>query len=337
MRELTVGKNDAGQRIDKFLSKTLCGLPSSLLYKYFRKKCIRINGRHAESAQMLSEGDRISLYISDEFFPDAEERAKEPFLRFEPRVNVLYEDENVLFAEKRAGQLVHADDSPTGEEDPDTLINHIKGYLYRRGEYDPQKEQSFAPALCNRIDRNTAGIVIAAKNAAALRAMNEAIRAGQVHKEYLCAVHGIPQKKTDTLRGYLVKDRKNNEVTVSTRRPDDPAARTIVTEYRVLSEHDGLALLRVHLVTGRTHQIRAHLASIGHPLLGDGKYGINRDDRKRGYKFQALYSFRLSFSIPQESPLAYLSDKTYAVSPDSVWFLREFPDFDADTEFRSFF
>lgn len=333
MRELTVGKNDAGQRVDKFLSKTLRGLPPSLLYKYFRKKCVKINGVHADKAQMLRAGDKLTLYISDEFFADGEKQPTPSFLRLEPHLSVLYEDENVLFAEKRAGQIVHSDD----KEETDTLINHVLGYLYRRGEYDPASEQSFTPALCNRIDRNTAGIVIAAKNAEALRCMNEAIRSGWVTKEYLCAVHGIVTDNSGTLRGYLIKDEAKNEVRVFREKPGDPRARSIVTEYRVLSRHNGLSLLRVHLVTGRTHQIRAHFASIGHPLLGDGKYGVNREDRQIGYKYQALYSFRLSFAIPEGQPLSYLTGKTFAVSPGSVWFTELFPGFDAENEFRKNF
>jgi len=319
MRILTVGKNDAGQRLDKFLTKALPTLPKSLMYKYIRTKKIKINRKRAEQSSMLALGDEIQLFIRDEFFASPESDRGALF-RVAPKLDIVYEDENIMLLNKRPGVLVHEDTAAK----ENTLIMHVKAYLAQKGEYDPDEELSFAPALCNRIDRNTGGIVIAAKNAEALRVMNEKIRMDLVRKTYLCAVHGVPAKREAILRGYLKKDSAQNMVDVSdTKRA---GYKEIVTGYRVLCVHNGDALLEVELITGRTHQIRAHLSHIGHPLLGDGKYGINRRERERGYKFQALYAYRLAFKeTGEESCLRYLEGKQFEIDRAGIWFLKDFP------------
>lgn len=315
MQSFTIRKNDAGQRIDKFLTKAMPALPPSLLYKFIRTKKIKCNRRRCEPDTRLAEGDILDLYIPDEFFARDN---KEAFRILAPRLEVVYEDENLLLVNKRAGLLVHEDEG----EDRNTLISHIKAYLYRKGEYRPDEENSFAPALCNRIDRNTCGIVIAAKNAAALRVLNEKIKEREIHKEYLAAAHGIFVPKEGSLSGFLVKDEARNQVFVYDKKIS-PNAKAILTRYRVLCEKNGLSLLSVELVTGRTHQIRAHLSSIGHPLVGDGKYGVNKSDRLKGYKYQALCSYKVTFAFAPEGPLAYLAGKSFALSADSIWFVRE--------------
>ncbi len=318
MKELKIGKNDAGQRLDKFLTKAVKGLPQSLLYKYIRLKKIKLNGARAQQNVILAAGDTVQLYIRDEFF-DVPEKDQSALANIRPKLSIVYEDENIMLLNKRPGVLVH-EDTAGGEN---TLILHVKAYLYANGEYDPDAEQSFAPALCNRIDRNTGGIVIAAKNAEALRVMNEKIKQNEISKFYYCAAHGIFKKKRDELHGFLRKDSANNQVTVSDK--PLPGGKSIITRYRVLAEKNGNSLLEVELVTGRTHQIRAHFAHIGHPLLGDGKYGQNREERTRGYKHQALYAVRLRFDFADDSgALGYLRGREFSLAADEVWFLKDF-------------
>lgn len=318
MRILTVKRNDAGQRLDKFLTKAIQGLPVSLMYKYIRTKKIKRNGARTEQNVILCEGDEITLYIREEFFDSPEEDVG-ALSRIHPKIEAVYEDGNIILCHKRAGVLVHEDD----QAKDNTLLLHLQAYLAQKGEYDPDNEQSFAPALCNRIDRNTGGIVIGAKNAAALREMNEKIRNDEIRKYYYCAVHGKMPKTRDRMTAYLRKDSKNNTVQVTDK--PLPGSKEIITAYRVLSERNGNSLLEVELITGRTHQIRAHMAHIGHPLLGDGKYGVNRTDRARGYKYQALYAYRLVFDFADESGvLGYLRGKEVRLPDEAVWFLKDF-------------
>ncbi len=317
MRTLYIKQNDAGQRLDKFLSKAVKAMPKSLMYKCIRTKKIKVNRKRTDIGYILNEGDTVEMFVSEEFFSDT--ATEQAFMKLTPHLDIVYEDENIMLLEKQPGLIVHSDD----EEEVNTLIGHVKAYLYRKGEYKPEDEQSFAPALCNRIDRNTGGIVIAAKNAEALRVMNEKIKNDELSKFYLAAIHGIPKKKTDTLRGYLKKDSASNMVDIST--SPRPGYKEIITKYRVIEESRDLSLVEVELVTGRTHQIRAHFASIGHPLLGDGKYGINRDDRKHGYKFQALYAYKLEFRFKTHGTvLDYLDKKSFSAQKSKIWFLKEF-------------
>lgn len=311
MRIITVNKNDAGQRLDKFLTKAIKALPQSFMYKAIRTKKIKVNRKRASPEYMLCEHDTIELFIKEDFFD--EETAELSFMHLTPRLDIIYEDDDIIICDKPPSLICHPDD----DEKTNTLIAHIKAYLYRKGEYNPEAEQSFAPSLCNRIDRNTGGIVVAAKNAAALRRINEKMKNGEIIKKYLCAVHGVMPKETDTVVGYLVKDSDNNMVTVYKDKPNLPGAKKIITKYKVLKIKDNLSLLEIELITGRTHQIRAQLAALGHPLLGDGKYGTNRGDRKIGYKFQALYSYYLEV----EGKVFTVLDKEIS---GKIWFLKEF-------------
>lgn len=304
--------------MDKFLSKAVKGLPMSLMYKYIRTKKIKVNRARTQQNYMLVEGDEIQLFIREEFF-DIPSKDQDALFRIQPKLEIVYEDENIMLLNKRPGVLVHEDVAAT----ENTLVLHMKAYLAQKGEYDSNAEQSFAPALCNRIDRNTGGIVIAAKNAEALREMNQKIREDRLRKFYLCAVHGIPKQKQATLYGWLRKNSADNMVEISDKKCD--GFKNIITKYKVLKETDGASLLEVELVTGRTHQIRAHLAHIGHPLMGDGKYGINRRERERGYKYQALYAYRLKFDFADKSGvLGYLDGKNFEIPREDIWFLKDF-------------
>lgn len=317
MKKYIINSNDAGQRVDKFIGKAAPDLPQSLMYKAIRTKNIKLNRKRCQISDRLNEGDILEIYLPDEFFGSGTETAEYDFLKAPAHIDLIYEDENILLIDKKNGLVVHEDDSGT----VDTLVNRLKHYLYKKGEYDPANENSFTPSLCNRLDRNTGGIVIAAKNAESLRILNQKIKDREIEKKYLCITVGIPPKSSDTLTHYLFKDSKTNTVTVSDKKT--PSNKTIITKYRVIKTDRELALAEIELLTGRTHQIRAHMAYIGCPLLGDGKYGSNRVNRSYNIKTQALYSYKLKFAFTADSGiLDYLNGREFTV-PD-VWFEDKF-------------
>ena len=307
MKEFTIKANDAGQRLDRFVGKAVPLLPESLLQKYIRLKRIKVNGKGAKRDTRLALGDTLQLYINDEFFERP--REENSYLKVgTPRLDIVYEDENILLVDKKPGVLCHS----AGVWDYNTLIANIQAYMAQKGEWRPKEENSFTPALCNRIDRNTGGIVIAAKNAAALRVLNDKIRDREIEKYYLCAVQGRPKPESGRLENYLFKDADKNQVYVKSK--PEPGARTAVTEYRVLRTNGALSLVECRLLTGRTHQIRAQMAHAGWPLLGDGKYGVERVNRSYGEKGQALYSYRLEFAFPTDAGcLEYLRGREFRV------------------------
>ena len=316
MKEFVIKKNDADQRLDKYITKAFPLLPKSLMYKYIRSKRIKINGKKSDIAYRLREGDLISLYINDEFF--GSQNPKYDFLSAGKQLNIVYEDNNILLCDKPAGLLSH----PDAGEYNDTAITRIKRYLYEKKEYNPEEENSFSPALVNRIDRNTSGIIIAAKTSAALRILNEKLKNRELHKLYLCVVIGKLKENSGILNGYLEKNEDRNKVYVSEKSTDK--TKEISTKYKVLGYKNGLSLLEVELLTGRTHQIRAHFSYYGHPLLGDGKYGTNEQNKKfGGYKKQFLCSYKLIFDFKSDAgELNYLNGKEFKVN--SVWFKEAF-------------
>ena len=324
MRTIEINKNDANQRLDKFLTKRFKTMPKSLMYKYIRTKYIKVNGKRCEISTRLNEGDVITFYIKDEFF-DAPQYDTYDFLKAPTKLDIVYEDENIILLNKPAGLLCHPDESYHF----DSLLARLQHYLYDKKEYHPKEENSFAPALANRIDRNTGGIVIAAKNSESLRALNQKIKDRELKKIYLCVVHGILKKKQATMVDYLEKNEKQNRVYVSSK--PTPNSKTIKTKYKVLGESDNMSLVEVELLTGRTHQIRAHMAYIGHPLVGDGKYGTNKQNKNTSLKWQALCSYKLEFSFETDGGiLEYLNGKSFEV--DDVWF----KDFFSGDIFRKF-
>ena len=307
MREFTIGKNDAGQRLDRFVAKNLPLLPPALLQKYIRLKRIKVNGKGSKRDVRLETDDILQLYINDEFFDKPNE--ENLFLTvFKPQLNIVYEDENLLLVDKRPGMPVHADET----EKVNTLINHIQAYLYQKREWNPKWENAFAPALCNRIDRNTGGIVIAAKNAETLRIINEKIRAHELEKSYLCITVGRPKRPEGKIEGFLLKDEAKKEVRFFHK--PVPGGKTAVTLYKTLESRNGLSLVECRLLTGRTHQIRVSMAEIGCPLLGDGKYGKGNVNRRYHETRQALYSYKLRFDFPTDAgTLNYLKGKEFTV------------------------
>lgn len=308
MKEYTINKNDAGQRLDRFVSKTIPLLPASLLQKYIRLKRIKLNGKGAKRDSRLTLGDTVQLYINDEFF-DAPKQENAYLTVSVPKLDIVYEDENILLVDKKPGQAVHPHD---GAEYGKTLIDHIQAYLYAKREWRPREENAFTPALCNRIDRNTGGIVITAKTAEALRILNEKIRGRELEKRYLCVTLGRPNPPKGTISCFLLKDEKKNQVAVYHK----PIAggKTAITHYKVLQTKGELSLVEVILETGRTHQIRASFADVGCPLLGDGKYGRGEKNRKYGETYQCLYSYMLTFDFSTDADvLNYLKGKTFTV------------------------
>ncbi len=315
VKELTIGRNDAGQRLDRFLAKAVPLLPASLAQKYIRLKRIKLGGKRVSRDTRLNEGDVLQLYINDEFF-DTPSQENAYLTVSAPKLNILYEDENILLVDKRPGLAVHPHD---GAEYGKTLIDHIQAYLYAKREWRPREENAFTPALCNRIDRNTGGIVIAAKNAEALRILNQKIKDREIDKRYLAIVEGTPKPRDGVLKGYLFKDAVKNRVYVT----DAPqtGAKSCETRYRTLQSKNGLSLVECELITGRTHQIRAQFAHAGHPLLGDGKYG--KLDKRYDRSYQALYSYRLTFRFTTDAGiLAYLNGKQFEVA--QVDFVQEY-------------
>lgn len=311
MKEFIIAPNDSGQRLDKFLTKAMPELPKSMMYRLIRKKDIKLNGKRCEISARLSEGDVVRVYVKDEVA--AVKKQDMSFLRSKNELEVVYEDENIIIVFKPIGLDSHGN----GENNDDTLINRIKLYLCNKSEFNPDEENTFSPALCSRLDRNTTGIVTAAKNSAALREMNEGIRSGSVHKIYRCVTASVPPKGSDILIAYHYRQEGRSIVKISAEPLEN--YKQIRTGYTVIGEKSGMALLEIRLFTGRTHQIRAHLAHIGCPVLGDGKYGNIAINKRHGIFRQALCAHRLEFDFPSGSMLEYLN-KIQPQSPHSLDF-----------------
>ena len=320
MKQYTATANDDGVRLSRFVQSVTRDFPTSLLYKSFRNKRVKVNGKKAAPEYRLQAGDLIELYINDEFFPPEgakpEPKAVPKKQPKQPKVTVIYEDDNMAVLYKPTHLLCHSD--RTGDAN---LVDAFTQYLAEKGEYDPHGENRFKPGICNRLDRGTEGLVIAAKSYAALRDMNEIIRTDLLKKEYYTITVGIPQSGRFT--AWWEHDEKNNKVSIHAHQAQDEHRKQIITDVDVLRTAGPFALCKIGLVTGRTHQIRAQFAAAGHPLLGDGKYGRERDNKKYGRSFQALYSYKLAFTFPTDAGLLeYLRGRVFTV--EQVDFVAEY-------------
>ena len=310
MKSFTAGTNEEGVRLSRFVESVTKDMPRSMMYKAFRNKRIKVNGKRAEPDTRLHQNDLIELYINDEFFAaGAAAPAKKPPRR-QPPVTVIYEDGNIAVLYKPAHLLCHSD--RTGDAN---LVDAFAAYLQAKGEYDPHAEQRFSPAICNRLDRGTEGLVIAAKSYAALRDMNAIIRDNQMKKEYLTITVGTPPAGRHI--AWLQHSEKNNKVRIHAREAE--GYKQIITEVTPIRQNGPFTLCRIGLITGRTHQIRAHLAYLGHPVLGDIKYGNRKMNERTGLKTQALCAQRLTFDrIPQDNILHELSGRVIKLEDPAI-------------------
>mgnify|MGYP001062967381 CR=1 FL=1 len=315
MQEITIGTNEAGQRLDKFLAKYMKLAPKSFFYKMMRKKNITLNGKKCEGGEMLAEGDTVKLFLADETIEKFSE-IKVQKIQKEKKVqlSILYEDEDILLINKPAGML-----SQKARDTDLSLVEYLTDYLMEKGSVTEGSLRSFKPSVCNRLDRNTSGIVAAGKSLAGSQMLSEVFRDRTVHKYYKCIVYG-PVREARTVDGWLLKDEKKNQVRILTDveakrfegKGGDEEPKRIRTKYEPIATDGRFTLLKVTLLTGRSHQIRAHLASLGHPIVGDFKYGgvskVNPSGRT--VKYQLLHSYRLEFPKLAE-PFAYLSMRVF--------------------------
>lgn len=307
MKTLIIKFNDANRRLDNFLRKKYPKLTLVHIFKAIRTKQIKVNSKKSSNNYRLQVNDKIDIFINDKFL--SQEQNKMDFLMAPSDINIVYEDKNILLVNKPAGLTVHEDLNFK----IDILINRILHYLYLKKQWDPNDEHTFIPSLINRIDRNTSGIVIAAKNAESLRILNEKMRNREIDKYYLATVHGTFFHKSGVLKHYLTKDELQNKVTI-TNKPINSNSKQIITEYKILNTKNDISKLEIKLVTGKTHQIRAHFAFIGHPLVGEKKYTNKTFSKLNEGIWQDLSAYKVCFKFKTDAGiLNYLNNKVFSI------------------------
>lgn len=304
---IEIGPNEAGQRLDKFLRKLLKDVPLSAIFKALRKKDIRVNGTKQNEKYFLEEGDIVEI----KYIQSKREDKKEKFIKVDPKgIKIIFEDDNMLVVEKWPGVLVHSD---SNESEEPTLTDYVLSYLNDKGDYIPENELTFTPAACNRLDRNTSGIIIFGKSFEGLKCINEAIREDGIKKYYYTLAKG--KIKDGLYQAYIVKNPETNVSKIY--ETEVPNSKKIAMEITTVETNGAYSLIDVNLITGRSHQIRAHLAHLGNPIIGDNKYGDKRlnsfFENKYGLNYQYLYSYKLSFR-DVNGKLNYLKNKTIAVA-----------------------
>ena len=305
MKEILIDKNESDQRLDRFLKKYLANAPQTFIYKMIRKKNIKVNGGRAQPETTIFEGDKIQLYLSDETIDKFIAEKTEIKSKLIP--NIVYEDNNIILINKPAGLLSHG----ASKEFEENIVDSMISYLIQKGDFVPRIEKTFTPSICNRLDRNTSGIIIGAKNYQSLKAINEAIKNGHIRRFYKTIVKGNV-KEEKRAEGYLIKDEDNNKVEIY--KNDVEGSKKITTHIKPLQNKNGYSMLEIELITGRTHQIRGHLSSLGYPVIGDRKYG----DRKTNMSFnegtgldnQLLHAYKVEFNGLSEE-FEYLNGKTF--------------------------
>ncbi len=307
MKSIIVSEKQSGKRLDRVIRDAFPDMPVNAMFKAFRKKDIKVNGVRVREDHIVESGDNIEVFIVDNILEGIGQNQEGKHNR---GFSVIYEDSNLLVVNKEQGIPVH----PDREQSKNTLIDMVQHYLKETGQYLPGNPSSFPPTLCHRLDRNTGGLVIIAKNSGSLKILLDKIKSREIKKYYQCLVQGSMERESAELRDYLEKDENKSRVFISSRRAK--GFQEIITRYRVLSYENGISRLEVELVTGRTHQIRAHLAHIGHPIVGDGKYGTNAFNRPLGARIQALWAYKILFDFKDGGMLNYLKGKTFEVSPE---------------------